>query len=278
MLNRFKDKVLNIIEHYRFFKPFSQVLRKYGIDFYFKDELGILSKRNYRDNFEYIFKTKYSCDAMPMMIVLNSLIENSDVCIDVGSNVGITSIWMAKNSKLVYAFEPEKENRLRFMENVRVNNVHNIKLIPKAVSNKSGYAELNILESYGHHSLGKVTTSKFIKAEIVETTTLDLFCKENDIPIIDFLKVDVEGFELEVFEGAKNLLKNKQIMLIAFEVSKVILDDLGKTSESIIELFDNLDYSVYNLENKLITHKNIYKITQEDLIAKPNKNLECRVK
>ena len=47
----------------------------------------------------------------------------------------------------------------------------------------------------------------------------------------------------------------EQIMLIVFEVSKVILDDLGKTFESIIELFDNFDYSVYNLENKLITHK-----------------------
>jgi len=270
MLNRLKNKVTNLIEHFIFFKPFSQVLRKYDIDFYFKDELGILSKRNYNDNFEYIFKTKYSCDAMPMMIALSPLIKNSHVCIDVGSNIGITSIWMAKNSEQVYSFEPEKENMLRFVENVQVNAVKNIELIPKAISNKNGHAELNILESYGHHSLGKVTTSKFIRTEIVETTTLDLFCKENDISRIDFLKVDVEGFELEVFEGAKNLLKKKQINLIAFEVSKVILDELDKSFESILELFNNLDYSVYDLKKQIITPENCHELNQEDVMALPN--------
>ncbi|UII29470.1 FkbM family methyltransferase [Fulvivirga maritima] len=58
---------------------------------------------------------------------------------------------------------------------------------------------------------------KLDKSEEITLTSLDDFCYENDIRQIDFLKADVEGFELEVFHGSKNMLP--YIYFIQFEFS-----------------------------------------------------------
>lgn len=117
---------------------------------------------------------------------------------------------MSKNCEKVYAFEPEIENIERFNENMLANNIVNVELIQKAVSDSQGEMKLNVLESYGHHSLGKVSTSKQVGIQAVSVVTLDMFCTSTNIDEIDFLKVDVEGFEMEVFKGAINLFENKK--------------------------------------------------------------------
>lgn len=60
--------------------------------------------------------------------------------------------------------------------------------------------------------------------EIVDIRTLDDFCHEKKIDSIDFLKLDVEGHELSVLNGAKNLLKNGAIRFIQFEFGGCNID------------------------------------------------------
>ena len=253
------------------FRIFSHLLKKYNVEFYFKDRMGILTKRKHDDNFQYIFKTKNSCDAFPLMEAQDSKIKNSNVCIDIGANIGITTIWMAKNSNKVYSFEPEQNNIKRFQDNLEANNISNVTLIQKAVSDKKGKLELNILESHGHHSLGKVTTSKIIGSQPVEVVTLNEFCNENNIDIVDFLKVDVEGFEIEVFEGAKELFVNKLIRIVAFEISEVPLKSLNKSEQEIFKFFKSVNYEIQNLDGSLFDIENNIKIFHLDLIAIPKK-------
>ena len=64
------------------FKIFSKVLKKYDVKIYYRDDLGILSAREYSDNFEYIFKTKNSCDAVPMMLALSDKIQKSQLMLE----------------------------------------------------------------------------------------------------------------------------------------------------------------------------------------------------
>lgn len=266
MIQKIKNRIVGKIENIQF-KIFSNLLKKYSVEFFYKDRMGILTKRNYDDNFKYMFKTKNSCDAVPLMSALDERIKNSDICIDIGANIGITTIWMAKNSKKVYSFEPEINNIQRFKENISANNVNNVELIQKAVSDERGTLELNILESYGHHSLGKVATSKIVGSQKVDVVTLSDFCKEKDIHIIDFLKVDVEGFEIEVLKGAKELFKNKQIKLIAFEISEVPLISLNKTEKEIFDFFDSVNYKICYLDGTEFNTKKYTKIAHLDLIA-----------
>ena len=55
----------------------------------------------------------------------------------------------------------------------------------------------------------------------VQLKTLDTYCSENNVAGIDFLKIDTEGFELEVLQGAEKLLASKNIRCIQFEFNEV---------------------------------------------------------
>lgn len=268
MIQKIKNRIVRKVENIQF-KIFSNLLKKYNVEFFFKDKMGILTKRKYDDNFKYIFKTKNSCDAVPLMEALNEKIKDSKVSIDIGANIGITTIWIAKNSERVYSFEPEKENIKRFNENLEANNINNVILFQEAVSNEVGELELNILESYGHHSLGKVATSKILGTQKVNVVTLTEFCKEQNIQKIDFLKIDVEGFEIEVFEGARELFENNSIKTVAFEISEVPLKSLDKTEEEIFDFLASVNYKVLNLDGSQFDTKKYDKIVHLDLIAEP---------
>jgi FkbM family methyltransferase len=268
MITKIKNKINREFEKIQF-KIFSNLLKKYDVEFFYKDKMGILTKRKFDDNFQYIFKTKNSCDAVPLMEALNERIKGSKICIDIGANIGITTIWMARNSEKVYSFEPETNNIFRFKENLYANNVENVKLIQKAVSDIIGELDLNILESYGHHSLGQVATSKIIGRQKVDVITLNKFCLENNIDKIDFLKVDVEGFEIEVFNGAKNLFMNKKIKLVAFEISDIPLKSLNKSEKEIFDFFKSVNYDILNLDGSFFNTNSYEKISHLDLIAIP---------
>jgi len=269
VITRIKNRVIREIENIQF-KIFSNILKKYNVEFFYKDRMGILTKRQYDDNFNYMFKTHNSCDALPLMRSLNNKIKNSKICVDIGANIGITTIWMARNCEKVYSFEPEKNNIGRFNENLSVNNVNNVELIQKAVSEQEGEAELYLFDSHGHHSLSEKHVSETINRTIIETISLDVFCKQNDIFNIDFLKIDVEGHELSVLKGSKTLLKNKQISLIAFEHSPVLFSKQDKDNQEVIRYLMENDYTIYNLDGNIINIKDISKLGQEDLYAIPN--------
>ena len=248
------------------FLNMSRCLKKYNVDIYLKDEVGII-KRLKTDNFEYIFKTGNSCDAVPMIKALNPKINNLNVSFDIGANIGITTIWLAKNSQKVYAFEPVKSNLERMSENLRINNVINVEIIPQAVSNINGISQINLFESYGHHSLGLTNITKFVNTEKIQVTTLDNFCEKENIDYIDCLKIDVEGFEQEVLEGAKNLLSNKKINLIILEVSQRILNNLNKNPDELFEILNRHNYVLYDLSHNKITRKDFNRIKHADVYA-----------
>ncbi len=258
--------MIKLIKKYKF-KVFSHILKRYNVEFFFRDRMGILTKREFEDNFEYIFSTKNSCDAMPMMIALNEKIQNSNISMDVGANIGITTIWMAKNSKKVYAFEPELNNINRFNENLEVNNINNVKLVQKAVSDREGVATFNLFNSYGHHSLDSNHISKVKEVIQVKTITLDKFCKEKNIKKIDLLKIDVEGFEAQVLKGSKELLRNKSINMIIFEYSSVLLEKQKKDKKEVMNFLHNYDYQIFKLDGTKVNEDNINNLIQEDLYA-----------
>ena len=78
--------------------------------------------------------------------------------------------------------------------------------------------------------------SSFVKKETVNVVTIDNFCKKNNIKKIDLLKIDTEGHEAEVLEGASKMLKkNIKYILIEFHFSKLYKDYSVNKIEQILK-------------------------------------------
>lgn len=141
---------------------------------------------------------------------------------DVGANIGQSSsnyVRKFKNSR-IYAFEPILGTYLKlnnkFKKNKRVITVN------AALGAESGQQTVVLQKRSTLNSLNKYrnfgTKSDGHDLETIKVITLDSFCNENNIEIIDFLKIDTEGYEKEVLIGAINKLKANQIRLILLEL------------------------------------------------------------
>jgi len=151
------------------------------------------------------------------------------VLFDVGANKGkYTQELLAQYEKSIseiHVFEPSKELVAEYLidndPRVRVNNF--------ALSSYSGTASLYKVPGYtGLNSLTKRRLDHFNmemgEVEEIETITLDDYVANNNISRIDLLKMDVEGHELDVLNGAINSLKNNIIGCIQFEFGGANID------------------------------------------------------
>ena len=135
--------------------------------------------------------------------------------IDIGAHVGLWAREMAYNFDRVIAFEPDSTNRECFFKNVKESNVT---LHPYAIGNKLGQCSLERHEDYNSGS-GHV-----IKGDNIQIRTLDSFM----IPNIDYIKIDVEEYEMKVLEGAKRTL-NEFHPVVVIEIGDHVSD--AKDSE-----------------------------------------------
>jgi FkbM family methyltransferase len=140
-----------------------------------------------------------------------------NVFVDVGAHIGKYSIMMASLNKKgkVIAIEPDTRNFKALNYNIKINGLKNVKALPFAV----GFMEGLIKLFYDRW----LTTTPSASSDFQTKTYVSVKCKKLDnllatVKQIDLIKVDVEGFELEVFKGAENILKRtKTIIFESFE-------------------------------------------------------------
>lgn len=175
--------------------------------------------------------------------------------IDVGANVGIHSLTAASaNTKIeIFSFEPEPSNFNDFIKNISLNNFKNINPFNMGLGNFKGLAELNVNEGWnkGKHSL-KVSFSENSKKASILVSLLDdfkVFITSKKI----IIKIDVEGFEKEVIEGAKELLNQVQEAVVIIELLTEINGQ--ETCETIINMLIANDFKTIfkiSAQNELI--------------------------
>ncbi len=183
-------------------------------------------------------------------------LADNPILFDVGANVGSISFFLAKTFKdsKVYAFEPTHFAYMKFLRNLDLNpdlkpRIFPIQTFISADSGKServaAYSSWRIdgakMEHPIHGGIEQLAAEKKI--------SLDQFIIEQKISRVDFIKIDVDGFELDVLGGAKKILKDFRPIVI-FEFMGHTTDDVEKEIQKYLNLFTDLKYRLYNSQNK----------------------------
>lgn len=174
------------------------------------------------------------------------------VVFDVGANIGSYSNDILLNRvsiEKIYAFEPHSATYTKLLKNTIGKPVQAVNI---GLSDQSGAATLydrNNASGSSHASLSAAIFSEVhcVKAEStqIELTTIDDFCRTNQIECIDLLKIDVEGYEINVLRGAERMLKTGKVRLIQFEFTQ-LNSTLGVFFKDFYEMLHS-DFDIYRL-------------------------------
>ena len=138
--------------------------------------------------------------------------------IDVGANIGTHTLSFAKRAKQVISFEPVIPIFTQLCTNVSLNGLYNTSLFNCALSNEIGETHVPIFDYFQKNNYGSAHIG-LPSGQKAHTMTLDSF-QFDDVSLI---KIDVEGHELEVLEGARDTIKRcKPVLYVESDrVSKV---------------------------------------------------------
>jgi FkbM family methyltransferase len=134
------------------------------------------------------------------------------VIYDIGAFHGMLTLWFAQHARQVVSYEPVAQNRARLLENLSLNRIQNVTVRDVALSGAAGAATLRFDPLMPGGSKVVVEENAAQGGEMepasgrVRVTTLDRDIAESGLPEPTFLKIDVEGFELDVLGGAAQTL------------------------------------------------------------------------
>jgi FkbM family methyltransferase len=145
--------------------------------------------------------------------------KNSKVILDIGANLGYYTILAAKCIKVggkIFAFEPVMSNFNLLNKTVINNNLTNVVMEKIAIGSKNDNKKIYLnMENYGDNRI--YSYGKNCKKEKIKITSLDNYFSKYG-GVIDLIKMDIQGYELEAISGAENLLKHRRINIIISEL------------------------------------------------------------
>jgi len=178
--------------------------------------------------------TKWRVDSLfekePITIDWISGFAAGECLVDVGANVGMYTIWAAKTRGVkVWAFEPEAQNYALLNRNIVLNQLgEQVKAYCLALSNRSGYSELHLSDlpvGGSCHSLGErvdfnLRPMQPVYSQGCVAATLDDLVASAKVHMPDYIKVDVDGFEHHVIEGARGVLAAGKVRSLLIETNQ----------------------------------------------------------
>lgn len=171
---------------------------------------------------------------------LTQMVQPGDTVFDIGANIGLFSVVLGRAVGAqghVVAAEPVPANALRAKENVSLNGLTNVQFVNAAIGATAGTIRLNLADDLAYPSVGEVAESRGIGTSIeVPLRTLDDLWLEVGSPPVSFVKIDVEGAELDVLRGAAQMLRTTHPVLLIEANDSVALASLR-------EMLDPIGYS-----------------------------------
>jgi len=151
--------------------------------------------------------------------------------VDIGASIGFYTLLFSKrvgNNGKVFSFEPNQERFTILSENIKINNYQNIVNEKKVVSDSSGLVSLN--------------GNKF------EAISLDDYFQGKKI---DFIKVDVDGFEKKVIDGAISVLENNKNIKLMMEYYPPGLEKFSGNPISFVIKLESMGFEIFDINQKM---------------------------
>ena len=188
---------------------------------------------------------------------ISSFVNPGDVVLDVGANIGAHTLPLAQvvgTNGRVIAFEPTKYAFSKLVDNLSLNpewaeriSLEQIMLLGDENSLPAAalYSSWPLGGSKQQHAkhCGKLESTEGAKA-----CTLDSYIARNEIDRVKVVKIDVDGFEVEVVRGGLNFLK-QQHPIIVMELAPYTLEERGSSLETLLGMLSDVGYVLRNQDN-----------------------------
>jgi FkbM family methyltransferase len=181
--------------------------------------------------------------------IFSSFLKEGMTFVDVGANIGYYTLLAARlvgSKGQVFAFEPCPDNFRLLERNVKSNGHTNVTLVPKAVSDRSGWATLQLdRSSSGGHTLSNFRAGA--RSIAVETVSLDDYFTGKTWSI-DLVKTDAEGADPAVFQGMRQIVERNPRLVFFTEFFPRAIHGMGFLPESYLRELADRGLQVYFID------------------------------
>jgi FkbM family methyltransferase len=188
---------------------------------------------------------------------IQNVVRKDMVVADIGANIGVHTLVLADavgELGRLHAFEPSRAFQ-RLVCNVELNAFANrCQLNNVALGREKGTLLLNqcVPGREAFTSAGQPLNAAYATGAQFEVglDTLDDYANRNGVGAFDFVKIDVEGYEVEVLEGATAMLRNRRIKILMIEFNDVCLVSSGSSSSQLYSLLRNHGLRLHLLDRQ----------------------------
>ena len=198
-------------------------------------------------------------------------LQTKRLFMDVGANLGWYSLLLSRlgsSNIRIYSFEPDPCNFNLLQENLALNGVENVQTFQQGLSDKPGQ---QILHLYGPNNLGMHSLSRSRKHRdsiSVPLTTLDEFCQRHGLEsaTVDLLKLDAEGHEGQILEGARKTLERVGSLILEFSPEFYDRNTAGRIIQ-LLTIAGLKPYLITNQGGKAVSGTELLNLkTQQDTV------------
>lgn len=250
MLRRFTRRAYR----YRGFARLAEAVRKryaaYGKPIVIDDfdgDMRFLCRLNEHMGSQIFWRGFYSGEQLAL---LDRIARPEDWFVDVGANQGEFTVFMAKRLTRgrVISFEASPGHYARLCDNVRLNGLPNVQTVNVALSNATGRVQMFDREEQfddGTFNEGLATlypsAARGTPAGEIDAVTLDDWAASISLPRLDLLKIDVEGAELSVLHGAREIISSHRPAILV-EVNRDTCAAAGYEATAICRFLTDAGY------------------------------------
>lgn len=182
-------------------------------------------------------------------------VQRGSIAIDIGACIGSVSVplWSAagEDSRII-SIEADPRNIEKIKSNLRLNGYPDDQVFNFAIADHVDEFELKRFEGInGWQTIGSPSFAygyEFTTFRVPATTLTNVWA-EQKLGVIDLVKVDVEGSELLVFKGMAELLENKLIRKVIFEVNHLMLEGTGISADELMRFWSKYDCQLYWIDD-----------------------------